>query len=167
MVGATGSGKSSLIQAALQLMHSTHSTAYLRGRSAYVPQTAYIFDASLRENVLLYAPYDPVRYRAAVDAAQLLPDIAMLQAGDATLLGERGSTLSGGQRQRVSLARALYADANVYLLDDPLSALDAEVGRKVFEQAIQGELLATRGATVILVSNLLQYAKHADAVVFM
>lgn len=167
IVGTTGSGKSSVLQAALRLMRAPFATTHVRGRVAYVPQAAFIFDATVRDNILLYQPYDAVRYSAAIAAAQLLPDLAGFPEGDNTLLGERGTNLSGGQRQRVSLARALYADAQVYLLDDPLSALDAEVGRKVFKQAILRDLLGDRGCTVVLVSNLLQYAKYANTVVFM
>ncbi len=84
--------------------------------------------------MLLGAPLDPERYRTALEAAQLGPDLAILPNGDLTEIGDRGITLSGGQKQRVSIARAVYADADVYLLDDPLSAVDSHVGRALFEQ---------------------------------
>jgi ATP-binding cassette subfamily C (CFTR/MRP) protein 1 len=104
------------------------------------------------------------RYRHAVEVAQLLPDLAMLPNGDATEIGDRGVTLSGGQKQRVSIARAVYANADVYLLDDPLSAVDSHVGRALFEQVICGAL---RGKTIVLVTNALHYLPAADQVLWM
>ena len=108
--------------------------------------------------------FDADRYRHAVEVSQLLPDLAMLPNGDATEIGDRGVTLSGGQKQRVSIARAVYASADVYLLDDPLSAVDSHVGRALFEQVICGAL---RGKTIVLVTNALQYLPAADQVIWM
>lgn len=108
--------------------------------------------------------FEPAQYRVAVDVAQLLPDLEMLPNGDATEIGDRGVTLSGGQKQRVSIARAVYADADVYLLDDPLSAVDSHVGRALFERCIRGVL---SGKTVVLVTNALQYLPYADNVLWM
>lgn len=108
--------------------------------------------------------FEPSRYRVAVDVSQLLPDLEMLPNGDATEIGDRGVTLSGGQKQRVSIARAVYADADVYLLDDPLSAVDSHVGRALFERCIRGVL---SNKTVILVTNALQYLPYADNVLWM
>jgi ABC-type multidrug transport system fused ATPase/permease subunit len=108
--------------------------------------------------------FEPSQYRVAVDVAQLLPDLEILPNGDATEIGDRGVTLSGGQKQRVSIARAVYADADVYLLDDPLSAVDSHVGRALFERCIRGVL---SGKTVVLVTNALQYLPYADNVLWM
>lgn len=104
--------------------------------------------------------FEPSRYQVAADVSCLLPDLAMWPAGDATEIGDRGVTLSGGQKARVSIARSVYADADVYLLDDPLAAVDTHVGRALFERCIRGVL---RGKTVILVS-VLSCSVHAGAV---
>jgi ABC-type multidrug transport system fused ATPase/permease subunit len=118
----------------------------------------------LQENVIMGEAFEPSQYRVAVDVAQLLPDLEILPNGDATEIGDRGVTLSGGQKQRVSIARAVYADADVYLLDDPLSAVDSHVGRALFERCIRGVL---SGKTVVLVTNALQYLPYADNVLWM
>jgi ABC-type multidrug transport system fused ATPase/permease subunit len=118
----------------------------------------------LQENVIMGKAFEPSQYRVAVDVAQLLPDLEILPNGDATEIGDRGVTLSGGQKQRVSIARAVYADADVYLLDDPLSAVDSHVGRALFERCIRGVL---SGKTIVLVTNALQYLPYADNVLWM
>jgi ABC-type multidrug transport system fused ATPase/permease subunit len=125
--GTVGSGKSSLLAALLGQIPST-GTVMVAGRVAYVPQIAWIQNASLKDNVLFGRPYEEAAYRAALRTCALEADLPLLPAGDLTEIGERGVTLSGGQKQRVQLARALYADADVYLLDDPLSAVDAHTG---------------------------------------
>jgi ABC-type multidrug transport system fused ATPase/permease subunit len=125
--GTVGSGKSSLLAALLGQIPSTGGVM-VAGRVAYVPQTAWIQNASLKDNVLFGRPYEEAAYRAALRTCALEADLPLLPAGDLTEIGERGVTLSGGQKQRVQLARALYADADVYLLDDPLSAVDAHTG---------------------------------------
>jgi ABC-type transport system involved in cytochrome bd biosynthesis fused ATPase/permease subunit len=102
-----------------------------------------------QENILMGHAFEPSRYQVAADVSCLLPDLAMWPAGDATEIGDRGVTLSGGQKARVSIARSVYADADVYLLDDPLAAVDTHVGRALFERCIRGVL---RNKTVILVS---------------
>lgn len=165
VVGPTGSGKSALLASALGLMEQTSGSApRLRGRVALVPQTAFITQGTLRDNVLFGAGYEPGRYAAALAAAALGPDLEQLPAGDDTELGERGVTVSGGQKQRISLARAVYADADVVLLDDPLSALDSRVGREVFRDCVQGAL---GGKTRVLVTNQLQYVNAADRVLLI
>lgn len=108
--------------------------------------------------------FDADRYRMAVEISQLVPDLELLPNGDRTEIGDRGVTLSGGQKQRVSIARAVYSDADVYLFDDPLSAVDSHVGRALFEKCIRGVL---RNKTVILVTNALQYLPSADNILWM
>ncbi|KAG0045905.1 hypothetical protein BGZ83_008896, partial [Gryganskiella cystojenkinii] len=129
VVGRVGMGKSSLLSAIIGDMYKVQGSIKTRGRIAYVPQQAWIVNATLRDNILFGKEYDPVLYRKVLSACSLDPDLAILPAGDKTEIGERGINLSGGQKQRVSLARATYQDADLYLLDDPLSAVDAHVDR--------------------------------------
>eukprot|EP00878_Enallax_costatus_P008308 GHUV01008686.1.p1 GENE.GHUV01008686.1~~GHUV01008686.1.p1 ORF type:complete len:1320 (+),score=395.23 GHUV01008686.1:299-4258(+) len=164
VVGSVGSGKSSLLSALIGQMERINGTVAVGGRVAYVAQTAWIINDSVQENIIMGEAFDPSRYRVSVDVAQLLPDLEMLPNGDATEIGDRGVTLSGGQKQRVSIARAVYSDADVYLMDDPLSAVDSHVGRALFERCIRGVLV---GKTVILVTNALQYLPYADNVIWM
>ena len=164
VVGAVGSGKSSLLQACLGEMKRVGGEVALGGRVSYVAQQAWIQNATLRENILFGKEFDEHRYRQTLLSCALEQDIAMLPAGDQTEIGERGINLSGGQKQRVSLARAVYSDALIYLLDDPLSAVDAYVGRHIFERCIRGQLLKK---TVVLVTNQLQYVPSAERVFVM
>lgn len=103
---------------------------------AHVPQQAWILNATVRDNILFGRPFDANHYRRTINACALGPDLEMLTGGDMTEIGEKGINLSGGQKQRVSIARAVYAQADVYLLDDPLSAVDAHVGRHIFDHVI-------------------------------
>ena len=123
---------------------------------AYVPQQAFIVNASLRENILFGAAFNEQRYRAIIKACELEPDVGTLPEGDATEVGEKGITLSGGQRQRVALARAIYADADIYLLDDPFSALDAHVAKRIFDQVL-GQSGLLREKTRMFATNALQF----------
>ncbi|KAK9802963.1 hypothetical protein WJX72_012534 [[Myrmecia] bisecta] len=165
VVGPTGSGKSSLLAAALGLMQQiSGDPPCIRGKVAYVPQSAFIFNATIRENILFGLPFEEDRYRHAVQAASLGPDLVHMPAGDLTELGERGVNVSGGQKQRISIARAVYSQADVFLLDDPLSALDAKVGREVFNNCIAGVLKDT---TRVLVTNQLQFVSAADLIIMM
>ena len=126
-------------------------------RRRTVPQQAWCQNASLKDNIVFGdAGKDDARYGACIEACALGPDISSFPGGDATEVGERGVTLSGGQQARVALARALYADADVYLLDDPLSAVDAHVGEHLFESAICG--LVARGKTVVLATHQVSLA---------
>ncbi|SPQ99729.1 unnamed protein product (mitochondrion) [Plasmodiophora brassicae] len=162
VIGRTGCGKSSLLSSILCEMDQKAGDVTVRGSIAYVPQQAWIFGGSLRENVT-FGRHDG-DYSRAVSLACLGPDIEQLSAGHETELGERGVNLSGGQAQRVSLARAIYADADVYLFDDPLSALDANVGQTVFDKCICSAL---QGRTRILVTNQLQYLRRTDRIVLL
>eukprot|EP00741_Cyanophora_paradoxa_P016796 tig00020941_g16221.t1 len=161
VVGPVGSGKSSLVSALLGDMRRLAGEAGVTGRIAYVAQQAWIINASLRENVLFGSPVDEERYRSVLAACALEQDIAALPAGDQTEIGEKGINLSGGQKQRVSLARAVYADADVYILDDPLSAVDAHVGRHLFERCVCGALAKK---TRVLVTNQLHFVHAADRI---
>uniref|UniRef100_A0A8C7MT47 ATP-binding cassette sub-family C member 5 n=1 Tax=Oncorhynchus kisutch TaxID=8019 RepID=A0A8C7MT47_ONCKI len=134
------------------------------GGFAYVAQQAWILNDSLRENILFGKEYDEDKYNAVVSACCLIPDLTELPYGDMTEIGERGANLSGGQRQRVSLARALYSERPILLLDDPLSAVDAHVGSHLFHNAIR---TASKGKTTIFVTHQLQYLAECDHVILM
>ncbi|KAM4554976.1 ATP-binding cassette sub-family C member 5 isoform 1-T1 [Odontesthes bonariensis] len=162
--GGVGSGKSSLLSALLGQMTLLEGKVAASGGFAYVSQQAWILNDSLKENILFGNEYDSDKYNAVLEASCLLPDLAELPFGDMTEIGERGANLSGGQRQRVSLARALYSDRPILLLDDPLSAVDACVGSHIFNKAIRG---AAKGKTVLFVTHQLQYLPECDDVILM
>ncbi|KAF3817859.1 hypothetical protein GH733_013146 [Mirounga leonina] len=151
--GNTGSGKSSLLSAILGEMHLMEGSVGVHGSLAYVPQQAWIIGGSVRENILMGDQYDEARYLQVLHCCSLNRDLEILPFGDMTEIGERGLNLSGGQKQRISLARAVYSDRELYLLDDPLSAVDTHVGKHIFEECIKKML---RGKTVILVTHQLQ-----------
>uniref|UniRef100_A0A4W3HII4 ATP-binding cassette sub-family C member 5 n=1 Tax=Callorhinchus milii TaxID=7868 RepID=A0A4W3HII4_CALMI len=162
--GSVGSGKSSLISAILGQMILLKGSIAVRGTFAYAAQQAWIFNKSLRDNILFGKVYEEERYNTVLEACCLTSDIASLPYGDMTEIGEQGTNLSGGQRQRISLARALYSDRNILLLDDPLSAVDAHVGAHMFSHAIKEGM---KGKTVLFVTHQLQYLEDCDEVLFM
>uniref|UniRef100_A0A6Q2ZB73 ATP-binding cassette sub-family C member 5 n=1 Tax=Esox lucius TaxID=8010 RepID=A0A6Q2ZB73_ESOLU len=162
--GSVGSGKSSLLSALLGQMTLLEGHVVATGGFAYVAQQAWILNDSLRENILFGNEYNEDKYNAVLGACCLIPDLTELPYGDMTEIGERGANLSGGQRQRVSLARALYSDRPILLLDDPLSAVDAHVGSHLFHNAIR---TASKGKTIIFVTHQLQYLADCDDVILM
>jgi ABC-type multidrug transport system fused ATPase/permease subunit len=133
-----GSGKSSLLSGILGEMHmlNERGTINVNGRVAYVPQQAWIQNDSVKNNILFGNEYDEKLYKQVTSACSLLPDFGIMPAGDETEIGEKGINLSGGQKQRISLARAIYSNADIYMLDDPLSAVDSHVGKSIFEHVI-------------------------------
>ncbi|XP_054612884.1 ATP-binding cassette sub-family C member 3 isoform X2 [Dunckerocampus dactyliophorus] len=166
VVGHVGCGKSSLISALLGEMEKLEGEVSIRGSVAYVPQQAWIQNATLRDNILFGRPYNEQKYRCVLEACALTPDLEVLPGGDMTEIGEKGINLSGGQRQRVSLARALYSDADVYLLDDPLSAVDSHVSKHIFDNLI-GPEGALKGKTRILVTHGISYLSQVDNILVM
>lgn len=162
--GSVGSGKTSLISAILGQMTLLEGSIAVSGTFAYVAQQAWILNATLRDNILFGKEYDEERYNTVLNGCCLRPDLAILPNGDLTEIGERGANLSGGQRQRISLARALYSDRSIYILDDPLSALDAHVGNHIFNSAIRKHL---KSKTVLFITHQLQYLVDCDEVIFM
>ncbi|XP_076694412.2 ATP-binding cassette sub-family C member 12 isoform X3 [Callospermophilus lateralis] len=162
--GNVGSGKSSLIAALLGQMQLQKGIVAVNGTLAYVSQQAWIFHGNVRENILFGEKYDHQRYQHTVRVCGLLKDLRSLPYGDLTEIGERGLNLSGGQRQRISLARAVYSDRQLYLLDDPLSSVDAHVGKHVFEECIKKTL---KGKTVVLVTHQLQFLESCDEVILL
>ena len=164
ITGPVGSGKSTLLSAiADELQDSTAEEISYKGTLVFVPQTAWIFSATIRENILFGEAYDEAKYIRIIDACVLKEDIQHFPDGDETIVGERGEVLSGGQRARVSLARAVYAeDADLYLLDDPLSAVDFKVGKYIFETCLIG-LLGQK--TRLITSHQEQHMQEADNVI--
>ncbi|RUO96873.1 P-loop containing nucleoside triphosphate hydrolase protein, partial [Jimgerdemannia flammicorona] len=193
IVGAVGAGKSSILAAIMVTpffptplpldffvefhparspllpphqgqLHLDHGTRHVHGRIAYVPHDPFIVNASLRDNILFGKPYDTARYSEILRVCNLKRDLLQLSHGDATELGERGVNLSMGQRQRVALARACYCDAEIVLLDDPLSVMDAHVGKHIFTECIKGYL---RNKAIIFVTNQLHFLEHCDHILVM
>ncbi|RIB17409.1 P-loop containing nucleoside triphosphate hydrolase protein [Gigaspora rosea] len=134
------------------------------GNVVYCPQTAWIQNATLKDNITFGLPFDEKKYLQVIKDCCLEPDLKVLPAGDLTEIGEKGINLSGGQKQRVNIARAVYYNADIVLLDDPLSAVDAHVGRYIFTNCIQGALAKK---TRLLVTHHLHYLPQVDYVIYM
>uniref|UniRef100_A0A8C8J884 Uncharacterized protein n=1 Tax=Oncorhynchus tshawytscha TaxID=74940 RepID=A0A8C8J884_ONCTS len=166
VVGHVGCGKSSLVSALLGEMEKLEGHISIRGSVAYVPQQAWIQNATLRDNILFGKAYNEQKYRSCLEACALTPDLEVLPGGDLTEIGEKGINLSGGQRQRVSLARALYNEADVYLLDDPLSAVDSHVAKHIFDHVI-GPEGALKGKTRILVTHGISFLPQVNNIMVM
>ncbi|KAG1678463.1 Multidrug resistance-associated protein 1 [Nymphon striatum] len=163
IVGSVGSGKSSLLSATLGEMYKLKGAISVQGRVAYVPQQAWIQNATVRDNITFNTPFLVKRYEKVLKKCALETDMKILTAGDQTEIGEKGINLSGGQKQRVSLARAVYNDADIYLFDDPLSAVDSHVGKYLFDNVIgPGGILKNK--TRILVTHGLTYLPECDYV---
>jgi ABC-type multidrug transport system fused ATPase/permease subunit len=163
VVGRVASGKSTLCSAVLNETFLAKGEISLQGEVAYAAQSPWILNATVRENILFGKPMDEDRYNSVIRACQLEHDLTLLEDGDLTDIGEKGINLSGGQKARVSVARAAYSDADVVILDDPLSALDPEVAAALFNDCIIGELMS--GKTRLLVTNQLQFLSQCDHVV--
>ncbi|KAG7491926.1 hypothetical protein MATL_G00008620 [Megalops atlanticus] len=166
VVGHVGSGKSSLLSAMLGETERRSGSVTVKGSVAYVPQQAWIQNATLKDNILFGRDKKESWYQRVLEACALLPDLEILPAGDATEIGEKGLNLSGGQKQRVSLARAVYRKADVYLLDDPLSAVDAHVGQHIFDKVI-GPKGVLRDKTRVLVTHGMSFLPQADLILVL
>ncbi|XP_043249230.1 multidrug resistance-associated protein 5-like isoform X1 [Colletes gigas] len=162
--GQVGSGKTSLLLAALGQLKLTRGHVLREGSCAYVSQQAWIVNATLKENILFGNQFDAKRYYQALTVCNLKEDINMLPGGDETEIGERGINLSGGQKQRIALARAVYANRDIYVLDDPLSAVDVHVGSYIFKNLILGAL---KDKCVLFVTHQVQFLKHCDEIFVM
>uniref|UniRef100_A0A8C3D0Y7 Multidrug resistance-associated protein 1 n=1 Tax=Cairina moschata TaxID=8855 RepID=A0A8C3D0Y7_CAIMO len=166
VVGQVGCGKSSLLSALLGEMDKKEGHVVVKGSVAYVPQQAWVQNATLKENIIFGREMNESRYKRVIEACALLPDIEILPTGDRTEIGEKGVNLSGGQKQRVSLARAVYCNADVYLFDDPLSAVDAHVGKHIFEKVI-GPKGILKNKTRVLVTHAVNYLPQMDTILVM
>lgn len=165
VVGPIGSGKSSLLSALVGEMKSDSNTKVtFCGSVGYSPQQAWIQNATIRENITFGKPFSAKVYHAVLKACALEKDLRLFQDGDQTEIGEKGVNLSGGQKQRINLARLAYSEADIVLMDDPLSAVDAHVGRHLFQHLIRGYL---HNKTRILVTHQLHFLKQVDIIILM
>ncbi|KAH9646662.1 ABC transporter C family member 10 [Citrus sinensis] len=162
--GEVGSGKSTLLAAILGEVPHTQGTIQVYGKTAYVSQTAWIQTGSIRENILFGSPMDSHQYQETLERCSLIKDLELLPYGDNTEIGERGVNLSGGQKQRIQLARALYQDADIYLLDDPFSAVDAHTASSLFNDYV---MEALSGKVVLLVTHQVDFLPAFDSVLLM
>ncbi|CAH1406845.1 unnamed protein product [Nezara viridula] len=166
VIGDVGSGKSSLISAFLGEMYKLNGSVNVRGSIAYVSQLSWIQNCSFRDNVLFGTALDMKKYNKVIEACALKQDLEMLPNRDQTEIGERGINLSGGQKQRLSLARAIYSNRDVYLFDDPLSAVDSHVGKHIFEDVISSNGVL-RNKTRLFVTHNITYLTEVDEIIVM
>ncbi|KAI9598979.1 hypothetical protein BDF19DRAFT_419287 [Syncephalis fuscata] len=164
VVGDVGAGKSSTILAIMGQLRKSEGIMHLHGSIAYVPSEPWLVSSTLKENIVFGMPYDEHKYRAVIRACALTRDIKSLSRGDDTAIGERGANLTLAQRHRVSIARAVYSDASILLMDDPLSTMDAQIGKHIFNECITGYL---KDKAVILVTNQLQLLEKCDQIIVM
>ena len=164
VIGQVASGKSSLLQLILNELPVSSGKVDVVGKISYASQEPWVFASSVRQNILFGLPMDKERYDKVITVCQMHQDMRTFSFGDQTLIGEKGIKLSGGQRARINLARAVYSEADIYLLDDPLSAVDPEVGKRIFEECICGFL---KNKTRILVTHQLQYLKSVDDIIVL
>ncbi|XP_074278977.1 ABC transporter C family member 4-like [Silene latifolia] len=164
IVGTVGSGKSSLLSSILGEMHRIRGKVKVCGTTAYVAQTSWIQNGTIEENILFGLPMNRHKYREVLRVCCLEKDMEMMEFGDQTEIGERGINLSGGQKQRIQLARAVYQDCDIYLLDDVFSAVDAHTGSEIFKECVRGAL---RNKTVILVTHQVDFLHNVDLIMVM
>ncbi|KAG0324594.1 hypothetical protein BGZ99_001658 [Dissophora globulifera] len=164
IVGSVGSGKSSLLQAIVGNMTQSRGTIIRGSTASYASQTPWIQNATIRDNILFDKPFDEERYWRVIRACCLEQDLASFPHGDLTEIGERGVNLSGGQKARLSLARSVYFDAGTVIMDDPLSAVDAHVGKRLWRDCVQGEL---KGKTRVIATHQLHVLPTVDQIIFM
>ncbi|NXV46186.1 MRP1 protein, partial [Uria aalge] len=166
VVGQVGAGKSSLLSALLGELEKTDGCVTMKGTAAYVPQQAWIQNASVEDNILFGKEMDETWFNRVIDACALQPDLECFPAGQKSEIGEKGINISGGQKQRVNLARAVYQNASIYLLDDPLSSVDAHVGQHIFEHVL-GPKGLLKDKTRVLVTHTMNILPQVDNIVFL
>ncbi|XP_015783925.1 multidrug resistance-associated protein 1 [Tetranychus urticae] len=166
IVGTVGSGKSSLLSALLGDLYKKQGYVNVYGKIAYVPQSAWIQNATVRNNIIFGSPFVKDKYDKVIEACALAPDLQILTGGDQTEIGERGINVSGGQKQRISIARAVYSNSDIYLLDDPLSAVDAHVAKHLFDKVI-GPKGLLKNKTRLLVTHRITFLPQVDQIIVM
>uniref|UniRef100_A0A804LAC5 Uncharacterized protein n=1 Tax=Musa acuminata subsp. malaccensis TaxID=214687 RepID=A0A804LAC5_MUSAM len=162
--GTVGSGKSSLLSCILGEIPKLGGSVKVSGSKAYVSQSPWILSGNVRENIVFGIPFDNEKYENIIEVCALKKDFELFANGDLTQIGERGINMSGGQKQRIQLARAVYQDADIYLLDDPFSALDAHTGTQLFKDCLMGVL---RDKTVLYVTHQVEFLPVADLILVM
>ncbi|XP_050941915.1 putative ABC transporter C family member 15 isoform X4 [Cucumis melo] len=162
--GTVGSGKSSLLSCILGEIEKLSGTVKISGTKAYVPQSPWILSGNIKENILFGNEYESIKYNRTINACALAKDLELFSCGDLTEIGERGINMSGGQKQRIQIARAVYQDADIYLLDDPFSAVDAHTGTQLFEDCLMGAL---KEKTIIYVTHQVEFLPAADLILVM
>lgn len=163
VMGSVGAGKTTLLNVILGEM-AIAGECVVNGRVSYASQEPWLFEGSIRDNIVFVDDFDEQRYRDVIRVCALHQDFRFLLNGDRTIVGENGTSLSGGQKARVNLARAIYRQADIYLLDDPLSAVDANVGRHIFEKCVEEYL---HDKLCVLVTHQLQYLERAKHIIVM
>ncbi|KFR12084.1 Multidrug resistance-associated protein 1, partial [Opisthocomus hoazin] len=166
VVGQLGAGKSSLLSALLGELEKMDGSVTMKGTTAYVPQQAWIQNASVEDNILFGKEMDETWFNTVIDACALQPDLESFPAGQKSEIGEKGINISGGQKQRVNLARAVYQKASVYLLDDPLSAVDVHVGQHIFEHVL-GPNSLLKDKTRVLVTHTINILPQVDNILLL
>lgn len=164
VIGPVGSGKSSLLHVILQELPLKDGILKVSGKISYASQEPWLFAGTIRQNILFGLPMDKQRYRTVVKTCALERDFSLFPYGDKTAVGDRGVSLSGGQRARINLARAVYKEADIYLLDDPLSAVDTHVGKQLFQECITGFL---KFKIVILVTHQIQHLEKVNNILYL
>ena len=164
VVGSVGCGKTSLLMGILGELSTPWGESSIQGSIAFASEEPWILAGSIKDNILMGRTFDPELYQSAIDSCDLGRDLAVFKHGDETLLGNRGLTLSGGQRARLCLARVVYSNADIVLLDDPLSAVDAEVANHLFHECIRGAL---KGKTVVLATHQVHFIPDTDKILVL
>ncbi|XP_063924523.1 probable multidrug resistance-associated protein lethal(2)03659 [Zophobas morio] len=161
VTGDTGSGKSSLLQTILQELLIVDGILSLNGLISYASQNPWVFSATIQENIIFNETFNQTKYLTVLKICALEYDISLFSHGDKTLVGERGAMLSGGQKARINLARAIYKDADIYLLDNPLAAMDVSVSQHIFTQCILKHL---KTKSVVLITHNCKFLNYSDRV---
>ncbi|KAJ1399410.1 P-loop containing nucleoside triphosphate hydrolase [Sesbania bispinosa] len=162
--GSVGSGKSSLLSGILGEIYKQSGTVKISGTKAYVPQSAWILTGNIRDNITFGKEFNDDKYEKTIEACALKKDFELFSCGDMTEIGERGINMSGGQKQRIQIARAVYQDADIYLFDDPFSAVDAHTGTHLFKECLMGIL---KEKTVLFVTHQVEFLPAADLILVM
>ncbi|KAH1086518.1 hypothetical protein AAZX31_07G115200 [Glycine max] len=162
--GSVGSGKSSLLSGLLGEIYKQSGTVKISGTKAYVPQSAWILTGNIKDNITFGKEYNGDKYEKTIEACALKKDFELFSCGDMTEIGERGINMSGGQKQRIQIARAVYQDADIYLFDDPFSAVDAHTGTHLFKECLMGIL---KEKTIIFVTHQVEFLPAADLILVM